>query len=69
MRKGQKVQWNWGNGTGEGKIVEVFHERVERKIKGEDIVRNGSEDNPAYLIEQDNGDKVLKLQSELQTVE
>jgi hypothetical protein len=66
MRKGEKVKWNWGNGTGEGKIVEVFHERVERKIKGEEIVRNGSKENPAYLIEQDDGDRVLKLQSELE---
>jgi hypothetical protein len=65
MRKGQKVQWNWGNGKGEGKIIDVFHERVERKIKGEDIVRNGSKDDPAYLIEQEDGDHVLKLQSEL----
>jgi hypothetical protein len=66
MRKGEKVKWNWGNGTGEGKIVEVFHERIEKKIKGEEIVRNGSKENPAYLIEQDDGDQVLKLQSELE---
>jgi hypothetical protein len=69
MHKGQKVEWKWGNGTAEGKIVEVFHERVERKIKGQEVVRNGSKDDPAYLIEQQDGDRVLKLESELHKAE
>ncbi|WP_312621896.1 HVA1 family protein, partial [Agrobacterium pusense] len=33
-RKGTKVRWNWGTGTGEGKILEVFTEDVERTISG-----------------------------------
>ena len=66
MRKGTKVQWNWGNGTGTGKIVEVFHEKVERRIKGQTVTRDASEDAPAYLIEQDDGDRVLKSRSEVE---
>ncbi len=63
--KGQKVQWNWGTGTAEGKVVERFERRVQRTIKSAKVVKNGSKDNPAFLIEQENGGKVLKLGSEL----
>ena len=64
--KGQKVVWNWGSGKGTGKIKERFEREVTRTLKGSEITRNGSADNPAYLIEQDDGDEVLKLGSELE---
>ena len=64
-RSGQKVSWNWGSGTAEGKIAECFDRRVQRTIKGTKVVKNGTADNPAYLIEQEDGDKVLKRGSEL----
>ncbi|MFN3944990.1 MAG: DUF2945 domain-containing protein [Allosphingosinicella sp.] len=63
--KGSKVRWNWGSGTAEGKIAERFERRVQRTLKGSKVVRNGSKDDPAYLIEQEDGTKVLKLGSEL----
>lgn len=63
--KGTKVKWNWGQGTGTGKIAEHFTEDVERTIKGKAIKRTASTDEPAYLIEQDDGDRVLKSHSEL----
>lgn len=65
MRKGTKVSWKYGTGTATGKIESVHKEATTVKIKGHDIHRNGSADNPALLIVQDNGDKVLKLQSEV----
>jgi hypothetical protein len=64
-RSGQKVSWNWGSGTAEGTIAERFDRRVQRTIKGTKVVKNGTPDNPAYLIEQENGGKVLKRGSEL----
>ncbi|MEL6516679.1 MAG: DUF2945 domain-containing protein [Pseudomonadota bacterium] len=63
--KGDTVEWNWGNGTGTGKVVERFTDDVTRTIKGSDITRNASDDCPAYLIEQDDGDQVLKSHSEV----
>lgn len=66
FRKGTKVRWNWGNGTGEGKIVETFTEDVEKTISGSKIKRKASRDEPAYLIEQEDGAKVLKSKSELE---
>lgn len=64
-KKGQKVKWSWGNGTAEGKVEERFDRRVQRTIKGSKVVKNGTKENPAYLIEQDDGTKVLKRGSEL----
>jgi hypothetical protein len=60
------VSWNWGNGQGEGSVSEVFHDRVTRTIGGSEITKNGSDETPAYLIEQDDGGRVLKLASEVQ---
>lgn len=63
--KNDKVTWNWGNGTAEGVIAEVFTEKVTRRIKGKDITRNASRDEPAYLVRQEDGDTALKSASEL----
>lgn len=60
-----KVEWDWGQGTATGYIREVFREKVTRTIKGSEVTRNASEDNPAYLIEQQDGGQALKSHSEL----
>lgn len=65
FRKGDHVSWNWSGSTAKGKVEEKFERRVQRTIKGSKIVRNGTKDNPAYLIVQDDGGKVLKEGSEL----
>jgi hypothetical protein len=66
FRKGTKVRWNWSGSTATGKITEVFTEDVERTIKGSKIKRKASKDDPAYMIEQDDGDRVLKSKSEIE---
>ena len=65
IRTGSRVSWSWGNGTGTGKVVEVHQDKVTRTLHGSEITRNGSEDDPAYLIEQEDGARVLKLRSEV----
>jgi len=65
IRTGSEVSWSWGNGSASGKVTEVHHDTVERQIKGEKIKRKGSDDDPAYVIEQEDGTRVLKLKSEL----
>ncbi|MEL7708884.1 DUF2945 domain-containing protein [Citromicrobium bathyomarinum] len=62
----QYVQWDWGNGTAKGQIKERFEREVTRTLQGSEITRNGSQDDPAYLIKQDDGDEVLKLGSEIE---
>lgn len=63
--KGDKVSWHWGSGTAQGKVDDRFERRVQRTLKGTKVVKNGTKDNPAYLIVQSDGDKVLKRGSEL----
>jgi hypothetical protein len=66
FKVGSTVKWNWGSGTAEGKVADVFKRRVQRTIKGARIVRNGSEKEPAYLVEQEDGARALKSHSELE---
>ncbi len=61
----QYVKWNWGNGEGKGQITERFEREVTRTLQGTEVTKDGDEDNPAYLIEQEDGDEVLKRGSEL----
>ncbi len=63
-----EVEWEWGNGTGSGYVREIFRERVTRTLQGHEVTRKGCKDNPAYLVEQNDGAKVLKLHSELSSV-
>ena len=65
IREGSNVSWNWGNGTASGEVAEIYREKVTKQIDNEEISRDGSNDNPAYLIKQDDGQRVLKLKSEL----
>ena len=68
MRKGTPVSWKYGTGTATGKIESVHKEPVTRTIKGAEIHRNGSADDPAFVIVQENGSRVLKLRSEVKPV-
>lgn len=65
IREGSKVQWEWGNGTATGKVVSTYTEKITRTIDGSEITREGEEGNKALYIEQDDGSKVLKLESEV----
>ena len=66
MRKGDKVHWNWGKSQAEGTIKEKSEKTVTKKIKGKDVKRKASKEEPAYLIKQENGNEVLKSESELE---
>lgn len=65
IRKGTRVAWEWGNGTAEGTVQSTHTEKITRTIKGSEVTRNGSADDPALVIEQDDGTTVLKLHSEV----
>jgi hypothetical protein len=66
VREGSRVAWNWAGSTASGKVKSVFHEKTTRRIKGSEVTRHGGADNPALYIEQDDGDTVLKLLSEVE---
>ena len=63
--KGDRVEWSWGNGTGEGTVQAVYTEEVTKTIAGTEVTRKADADNPAYLIQQDDDSRVLKSESEL----
>lgn len=62
---GDEVEWDWGQGKATGTITERFTEDVTRTIDGTEVTRNATEGEPAYLIEQQDGQRVLKSASEL----
>ena len=66
IRSGSKVKWKWGSSWAEGTVSEVHHDSVTRTTQGEEVTRNGSDDDPAYVIRQDDDTVVLKLSSEVQ---
>ncbi len=66
IRKGTKVKWKWGSSWAEGKLTEVHHDDLSRTPTGNEDTRHGSDDDPAYVIEQEDGTVVLKLQSEVE---
>lgn len=66
IRKGTEVKWSWGNGTATGKVAERFTSEVEKTIDGTKVKRKASSSEPAFLIEQEDGARVLKSESELE---
>lgn len=62
----QIVKWAWGSGEARGKIREVYKQKVTKKLKGNHVTRNGTSREPAYLIEQQSGGRVLKSESEIE---
>ena len=68
IKEGSKVKWSWGNGTAEGKVKSTFDKEVTRTIKGNEVTRKGEKGNKALYIEQEDGDHVLKLESEVEKI-
>ena len=66
IRRGTKVKWKWSGGIAKGKVIEAFTETAIKTIKGQKVVRNGEEGNKALYIQQEDGTKVLKLESEVE---
>ena len=69
IKEGSAVKWKWGNGTAQGKVKETYDSEVTKTIKGNTITRKGESGNKALYIQQDDGDYVLKSESEVEKVE
>ncbi len=66
IREGSEVKWKWGNGTATGTVKKSYTKEITKTIDGSEITRKGKEGNKALFIEQEDGSKVLKLESEVQ---
>lgn len=69
IQEGSTVKWEWGNGTAQGEVKETYTESVTKTIEGNEVTRNGEQGNKALYIKQDDGDHVLKLESEVEHVQ
>lgn len=69
IRQGSKVKWKWGSGTAIGKVQETYTKQITKTIKGTDVTRDGTTNNKALYIKQEEGDYVLKLENEVEKVE
>ncbi len=66
IRSGSKVQWKWGKGTATGTVKDTFDRKITITTKGAKVTRNGTSDNKALFIQQENGTELLKLESEVE---
>jgi hypothetical protein len=66
IQKGTTVKWKWGNGTARGEVQETYTEKVTKTIKGNKVTRDGETGDKALYIKQDDGDYVLKSESEVE---
>jgi len=64
-KEGDKVEWSWGNGKASGTIQSRFTKKVTRTIDGNQVTRDGDDDNAALYINTDDANNVLKLESEV----
>jgi hypothetical protein len=62
---GDWVAWPWLSGVAEGRVIEIVYGRHEISSKGSRVVRNGTKQNPAVVMEHKSGNPVLKRASEL----
>lgn len=68
IKNGDKVKWKWGQGYAVGEVEKTYTDSTTRKIKGAEVTRHGSKDNKALYIKQEDGSRVLKLESEVEKV-
>ena len=69
IQEGTKVKWKWGNGTAEGKVQETYTKKITKSIDGNEVTREGEQGNKALYIKQEDGDYVLKSESEVERVD
>ena len=69
IKKGTNVTWTWGNGTAKGKVINTYTHKINKTIKGSEVTRNGEKGNQALYIQQEDGDHVLKSESEVSRVD
>jgi len=65
FKEGDQVTWKWGQGEATGTVESIFPKKTTRKIDGAEVTRNGTQDDPALYIKNNDGNNVLKLASEV----
>jgi DUF2945 family protein len=63
---GTTVTWRTPSGVAQGTVVAVHPRPVVRRLNGVRIARLGTPTDPAYEIEQADGTRTLRLDTEVQ---
>ena len=66
FKVGDEVGWRWASSIATGTVIDVIYEKHQIISKGKVIIRNGTQKDPAIVIESNNGSLVIKLAHELQ---
>jgi hypothetical protein len=66
FKVGDEVGWRWASSIATGTVIDIIYERHQIMSKGTVITRNGTPEDPAIVIESNNGALVIKLAHELQ---
>jgi hypothetical protein len=65
IRTGTTVTWHSGTGVVEGTVTAIHPRPVIRRVRGVRVKRLGTQEDPAYEIEQADGGRALRLGSEI----
>ncbi len=63
---GDRVVWQLGSGRAIGRIKTKYLYTVTRRVREGAITQHGSEEDPALLIECEDGTEELRLESEVE---
>jgi hypothetical protein len=63
--KGSKVNWKEDGREFQGMVQETYPEKVELSLEGRHESRHGSSNDQALFIELQNGNKTIRLESEV----
>jgi len=64
--KGADVQWVWGDGMQNGRILARYDESGDYVIDGKSRSIDASKSNPVYLIERPDGTQVLRNHEQIE---
>lgn len=62
---GERVAWHYGWGDAIGVIREKYTHTVTKQMLGFDLTKEATPENPAYLIEQEDGRWTIRSGSEI----
>ena len=65
VKHGDKVTWQNAGNKAHGVVQAVSPKKATKTIKGKEIVRNGSKEDPAVTVKSDKGGVALHLSHEL----
>ena len=64
-RLGDRVEWDWGEGSARGEIAAIHTNDISMTIEGAETSREADPCRPAYTVKKDGGGLVLLARHEI----